>query len=359
MKVVNLSEFVSENSCRYDSEMNPKLSKKFFRKEDLIDEVVNDTELFDLYGLLYIYRSYFLILNGSIVQKILERCLDFMATNPHAVPEYMFKSLMRPLNNDKVLTNNYRNDNVRSVNINTILSFVNDLVQSKIVEKHYSEYEVLLKKIDEVTQQYFPGYNLQMVLLDDVIAGSELHTRILSGESVKNPNSRHLEHVSNNYYLEKSINRTIGKELLIYNMIVTQYTRDCVESLSSNMMIIFNTDEVENFREKITKNIVFFNGVKRYTCFCSWNDMRQWVANNSERIEDVISMIKSVRQGDAVIPKDNIVLYDYFTVLKAPLFNHVDSLKVGCTREDIERNKNKQKLFAGMETILERQLGNK
>lgn len=363
MNVVNLSDFVSDFSCRYDSEMKPIVSHKFFNKSDLVDSIQNDTKLFDLYGTLYIYRSYFMLMNGVIVQKVLERCMEFMSTSPHAVPQYMFKSVMRRKKADnKVLTNNYRNDDsVRSVSINTIISFVNEVIESKIVENHFSEYEVFVKKIDDISEKYFPGYNIQMVLLDDVLQGSEFHTQILSGQSVKNPHNEHLKKINESLYIDKSssFSNTVEKELLFYNLFVTQFTRNNVDMLISNIFIAFNECEIKNYRDTLTKNIVFINRSNNTTCFTSWEDMRNWVHSNSIYVSQIVEMLKGARNGEAVLPKESSVLYDYFTVFKRPLFDHVDALAVGSTFEEVEQNKNRQKLFSGMENILERQLGNK
>lgn len=363
MNVVKLSDFVSDYSCRYDENQMPIISKKFLTKNHLVDSIENDTTLFDLYGTLYIFRSYFMLLNGTIVQKVLERCMSFMSENPHANPHYMFKSVMRKKNDTgNLVTNNYRNDNsVRTVNINLIIDYINEVIERRVVEKHFSEYQVLAQKLDDIGEQFFPGYRIQMVLMDDILKGSEGNTELLSGKSVKNPHTDILKQTREYMHLDSasSVPNVVEKELLFYNYIVTKYTKERVDILSSNIFIAFNTEEIKNYRDSLTKNLVFVNMNNNTTCFASWEDMRNWVGNNSKYIYEVIDTLKNARDGNVILPKESTLLYDYFTVFKRPLFDHVGALSVGSTFDEVESNKNRQKLYAGMENILERQLGNK
>lgn len=365
MNVVTLTDFVSEFSCYTDSDMNNKASSKFLKPENLIDEIENDTDLFDLYGILYVYRSYLCLFNGSRVQKVLERCLEFIKDNPHSNPQYMFKCLMRK-NKDseskKVITNVYRNDeSVRNVNLNTVISFINDIVNSKIIEDHFDNYNELVKLIDNVSSKYFSGYRLEMILLEDILIASQNRTTLLNGVSISNPHWESLNKSDSETYLElKSVSNKVEKEALFHNLVVEKRTKQALEIMSSNLYIAFNVKEFENYRNSLTRNLIFINMSDNTTCFTSWEDLKNWVTNNSEIITDIISVIEDVKSGgSSAMPKETTIAYDFFTVLKRPMFDHVKALSVGSSNDEVEQNKNRQKLYSGLQNILERQLGNK
>ena len=266
MKVVKLSEFIIQNCSRmvdsgYDTLGCPFVPRKQYSPDDLISDIINDTDHLDVYGSLYILRDYAFLLDGKIVHNIISKVYNFIHKCPHVNATNLLRGRIGVANSTNIkIVNPYRMDNsLFNVPMDKSLEYISQILESKCFELYFNDTRTLCNEIMDISKKIFHGHVVQIDFIQSLLESSLLHERLHNGENISNPSYEKIKDIDgfgDTPVQTINLPNSIEKEELLYSL-VTGVVSDDIKILSSNILIAFQLDNIESKRSTIMKNMVF------------------------------------------------------------------------------------------------------
>jgi len=347
MNSVTLSEFVSRVSCRFihesESEVKEVFNQTEFTNKDVIDEITNDSDLFNLYGTLYLYRNYLFLFNGSVVQNVLKNCLEFLHRSVYASQKDMLYASVTKDKSQVYISNNHNVQVPYEMGLDAIDNYLNDLHDSNIIEDYFFDYDKLMSKVKRLENKHFRGYKIEISLVTHMLEASRLRAELTRDGYLEHPS---LFHNGN----------TSKKECIMHALFDDSLSSSTVGGhiVSSNILIAFDKDAIKNHTNEKLSNIIFINMSSNSLCFASWPMFRQWCKNNSDDIEDILYNIKNSNLSGIRFEDDHRMLM--FRAIRNILIDHINGIIIGTELDEVEQNKNRVKLYKDGFSVLESQI---